>query len=461
MLRAIPALLVAILATGCPVQERCEPGARMRDGVCRLVSDSGADGGLDLRDAGTDGGDIDDGGGGDAGPSCDGGTICTGSCVDTMSDPMHCGACGETCAARVPCVDGACADGVVQLALGAGSSCARRAGGRVLCWGDNAHGQLGDGTTTVSAAPRPVSDLTDAIDISCGSRHCCAVRATGGISCWGHNERGQLADGTLESPRTSPVPAGGITGAIDVAAGFEHTCAVLGTGDVRCWGRGDEGQIGDEMMEVGRSVFSPTAVAISDATAIAAGDHFNCVVHEAGHMSCWGIDAGAFGDGLAVGQPYPRPVGRAGADQLAAGSDHTCTLTDGSIACSGAGNRGQLGDAMTMSTVMPVDVGGITDAVVIAAGGFVSCAVMASGDAACWGDNYYGQIGDGSEVTNRSSPSMVVGLVDAVSIATGGQHSCGVRRNGGVKCWGPNFYGELGNGTVEPSRTPVDVLSLP
>lgn len=147
---------------------------------------------------------------------------------------------------------------------------------------------------------------------------------------------------------------------------------------------------------------------------------------------------------------------------LAAGGDHTCALTvSGSVECWGGNSSGQLGDGSTTNRLTPVDVVGLASGVrAIAAGYYHTCALTISGGVKCWGDNTYGQIGDGT-TTNRLVPVDVSGLTSGVqAIAAGGTHTCAVTTSGGVKCWGRNWDGQLGDGTTTSCTTPVDVSGL-
>jgi alpha-tubulin suppressor-like RCC1 family protein len=133
----------------------------------------------------------------------------------------------------------------VQVGAGLGYTCALSASGEVRCWGDNAYGQLGDGTGAPSLTPVLVSGLTDAVQLACGFYHACAVRRSGQVACWGSDFHGMLGDGRPFTIGFAPVTVSGLTDALQVACGYWHTCAVRRSGAVTCWGDNGGGQIGD------------------------------------------------------------------------------------------------------------------------------------------------------------------------------------------------------------------------
>lgn len=174
-----------------------------------------------------------------------------------------------------------------QLAAGAAHTCARTDAGAVLCWGRNTEGQLGDDDRASRANPKPVVGLGDAAELVAGGNHACARRSSGGAVCWGNNDHGQLGDGkTGVFAQRTPVAVQGLQGALELAAGAEHTCARVQGGKALCWGSGRKGQLGEGG---GASRPRPGPVAgLSGATDLALGAAHACALLDNGNVTCWG-----------------------------------------------------------------------------------------------------------------------------------------------------------------------------
>ncbi len=384
--------------------------------------------------------------------------VCDDGNAGTVSDYCAAGSCVGGCRVGVDCPSNG------PVVAGEHHTCALRPDGTVRCWGAGAWGLLGDGVGFVSRiAPVTVVGLTGVVKLAAGAHHTCAVLSNGTVRCWGYNAEGQLGDGTSGSGAYSatPVAVAGITDAVDLVAGESHTCAVLSNGTARCWGKNDFGQLGD-----GTTDDHPTPVAVvglANVRQIDAGNHFNCATLTDGTLRCWGASThGQLGEGTtAVVNPTPVAVpGLTGVLQVAAGAVHTCALLSGGTArCWGNNTWGYLGDGTTNASTAPVAVVGLTGARQLSANEGHTCAVLGDGTARCWGDNRDGELGDGT-LTPRSSPVAVSGLTDARHVAAGRLHTCATRANGAVHCWGQNSSMQLGDGTTLARRTPVAVVSL-
>jgi alpha-tubulin suppressor-like RCC1 family protein len=328
-------------------------------------------------------------------------------------------------------------------------ACGLLADDRVACWGDNLDGDLGNGTTNHSAEPVVVSGLTDAVALgSSWTAETCALRPNGRVSCWGRGDQGDLGNGTMNES-TVPVDVANLSDAVSVSVGPSHVCALRATGEVACWGHGSVGELGDGL---DTTTSLPVAVAgLDDAIAVASGGpSTSCAIRANGQIVCWGYGVGAT-PVLAATIPDARAI--------ALGYLQRCVLrASGAVSCWGGGTSGELGDGAFSDSATPVDVSGLTDAVAIAAGYQHVCAVRATGNVVCWGANGFGQLGTG-DLAPSGTPRAVAGVGDAVGVSTGIFHTCVARRTGAITCFGANAEGQLGVGDTLSSLVPVAVAT--
>lgn len=344
-------------------------------------------------------------------------------------------------------------------------------------WGLNLSGQLGVGselgpeeclqnafpcsTTAVEVGRLGVTAMAG------GEEHSLAVLSDGTVRSWGNNESGQLGDGhsPLEQNESdAPVTVSGLGGVTAVAAGAEHSLALLSTGEVVAWGNDESGQLGNTL-STERHPYSDVPVfvhesraAIKNVTAIAAGEEHSLALLSSGGVRAWGNnESGQLGNGNQRSTREAIAVSHlTEATAIAAGEEHSLALLkNGTVVAWGGNSYGQLGDGTTGGpescrygpcSKKPVGVVGLSGVAAIAAGGDHSLALLNNGTVMAWGENTYGELGNGT-TTMSDVPVAVKGLTGVVAIAAGEEHSLALLSNGTVMAWGDNAEGELGDGT--------------
>ena len=334
---------------------------------------------------------------------------------------------------------------VTSISAGSvGHACASKSDGSAWCWGHNLYGQLGDGLTHQTCTPNDidcsyvpvrVAGLSDVTSVSAGGLHSCALVADGTVWCWGNNTDGQLGDTTTQD-RPAPVQVAGLSNVDHLSAGNSHACAVGRDGTAWCWGSNKCGQLGDGVQDhlntCSSSDCSPTPVQVtglSGADSISAANWTTCAVKNDSTAWCWGAnDCGQLGDGL---------------------GHQDCNLPD----CS-----------LDERSYAPVQVVSLSDVEAVSAGWRHNCALKSDSTAWCWGANDSGQLGDGTR-TMATSPVQVAGLSNAVSISVGTDltsgtgHTTATGNDATAWGWGDNFFGQLGDGSCSFAgrATPVQV----
>ena len=389
---------------------------------------------------------------------------------------------GSATSSQIPVPVSGLSSGVVAIATAASSTCALTTSGGVECWGSNAQGQLGNGSTTDSSTPVPVTGLGSGVAaITVGAGHACAVTTLGAVNCWGLNASGQLGNNSLTNSSVPVVVNGFTGGAIAVAAGANHTCALTTSGAVRCWGSNAAGQVGN-----GSTTNTQIPVLVSGLSSgiasIAAGNSRSCALTLAGGVQCWGGDSAAGGPLPQSSTPAAVSGLASGITSIALGGSHICAVTaSGGVQCVGRNNLGQLGNNSTTDSLAPVTPIGLgSNAASVVAGTDDSCALTTFGEVECWGGNSAGQLGNNS-TTQSSVPVWVATLASRVkvdspavagltaTVAPSYQFTCALTEAGGVWCWGtnssafaggPTNHGQLGDNSTADSTVPVPVSGL-
>jgi alpha-tubulin suppressor-like RCC1 family protein len=289
------------------------------------------------------------------------------------------------------------------------------------------------------SSARAIEGLANVVEVASGHDHVCARREDGAVFCFGENAWGQLGDGTL-SARATPVRVQDLPRATSIAAGFGKSCAAVEDGRVMCWGAQESDP--HQLLVDAKPANRPVGIdGVQSASKVVLGGFHGCALSNEGAVMCFGANYfGQLGDGTTVASV--QAVAAKNVDQaidVAAGTHHTCALLrDGTVWCWGADIAGQLGAPATMngSRAIAAKIEGIFDAKAIAAGGDHTCAIE-DGIARCWGWNDLGQVAAGAATVVRAP---VVATVDAVAaIAASDTHTCAMGAEGGVTtltCWG-------------------------
>jgi alpha-tubulin suppressor-like RCC1 family protein len=334
--------------------------------------------------------------------------------------------------------DGVLADPLIApvTKLSQGSSaehkCAVLRTGKVLCWGANEYGQLGLGTTsTQEFVPLTVTGVTDAVDVAVGEDHTCILRAGGAVQCMGRNDHGQLGDGTA-TDRSTPVDVlnsagtGPLTGVTSISLGENFTCATVNNSAL-CWGRdaGLSGWNGSEDVLVTRTL-PLTVSGVSDVADVATGIGTACALTNAGKVQCWGYSGdGQMGTGAASSTPISVPV----------------TMKD------------------------PTGAAELTGVTALRMGPDFTCVIVSAGHQLCTGYNYYQTLGNGTDTDSILPVTTTVtgtaaALANVVQSAPGQYHGCALTAGGTVHCTGTGYNGALGIGLDYPEGTATRVVTV-
>lgn len=346
-----------------------------------------------------------------------------------------------------------------KIVTGRHHTCAVRADGTAYCWGLNNNGQLGNGTTTNSSTPVPVSGGHQFVHITMGENFSCGLRTDGNVYCWGINASLELGNGTASS--SIPLLVTGGHKFVQIDSGYWHTCGLRTDGNAYCWGENLSNQLGRTP-----ATNSGVPVAVTGGhkfVQVSGGNTHSCGLKADGNAYCWGGNAyGQIGD--ATTATRTSPVAVSGGHQfrsVTASSLYSCGLrTDGAAYCWGVNDTGQIGDGTLTDRTTPTPVGGEHRFSSIQTGLEHACGLRSDSVILCWGRNDYGQVGDNTTIRRPNPTVALAGTGWAYLSAKMGHQTCGIQSNGAIYCWGWNYNGQIGDGTTVNKIIPTSVTNI-
>lgn len=340
------------------------------------------------------------------------------------------------------------------------------------------------------APPSDAAIACTAKAVAASGGHTCALHTDGHVSCWGHNvehEAGVREDLCTANNRQfqcvpSPLLVPGVTEATALGLADRTSCAIR-TDGVVCWGRNQDGELGNPF----GNLANPRPMSdLGVVEALGGGERHVCTLESGGRIRCAGFNS--FGEvGNDTQLPVTPPVELTiSAEHLASGYQHNCAVVQGGVYCWGRNEHGQVFDMPRYPILAPQPVPGVTGATHVAVGVLHSCALLSDATAMCWGDNDAGQLGVGDQLARTGPTALALGGIDqltggvghacalaggtvycwgselgyplvptivplagaATQITSGSYHACALLDDGSVWCWGSNWYGQLGDGTV-------------
>jgi alpha-tubulin suppressor-like RCC1 family protein len=350
-------------------------------------------------------------------------------------------------------------------------------------WGYNASGQLGDNSTAISRAPVAVQGLSGVTAVTAGGEYSMALLSNGKVMVWGNNHEGQFGNGTTTGSRV-PVSPPLLSGVTAIAAGREHSLALLSNGTVLAWGSNEAGQLGTANKAT-KSALPAMVKGLTGVKAIAAGSEHSLALLSNGTVMSWGANTeGQLGDGRTTNTNAPVAIqGLSGVSAIAAGGEHSLALlSNGTVMSWGSNGNRQLGvpavkkktggggpeeeeefeETEIEHSTRPVPVQALSGVSAISAGAVHSLALLGNGTVMAWGSNQNDQLGNGGGGGADNIPSPVIGLSGVAAIASAGtaQHNLALLSSGTVVSWGYDADGQLGNGLNVNDPTPVMVSGL-
>ncbi|MBO9667036.1 MAG: hypothetical protein J7501_09505 [Bdellovibrio sp.] len=336
-----------------------------------------------------------------------------------------------------------------KLSIGRKHSCAVMSDNSLRCWGLNAYGQIGDGTSMFRSEGVTIASGTSFKAVSVGNEHSCAIATNGDLYCWGRNANGQVGNNGAGVDKNTPQLIDSGVAYQMVSSGENHSCGLTTTNKIRCWGQGMYGALGNG----GTSNLNvPTEIdAAVDYKFVSVGAKSSCAITSTDKLRCWGHNAvNELGDGTTTNALAPIDIDATNDyATVAIGSGHGCGVTlTGAMRCWGYNGTGAIGDGTTTARTTPVTVNSgttytavaVTDDQNIGGGRTTTCAVLSTGAVQCWGSNVNGQLANSTLTQSTSAVNVDAGTTYS-SIFVTGHRACGVTTGtagGALKCWG-NF----------------------
>ncbi|MCC7541014.1 MAG: hypothetical protein IT379_32645, partial [Deltaproteobacteria bacterium] len=333
---------------------------------------------------------------------------------------------------------------VLSIAVDERDTCVLDTMGDVRCWGG-----VGERGSAPVLPPARVPLEEPAVQVSSRGGHSCAIGTSGGVWCWGYS---LAAEDPIDARfDREPSRVADLDDAVTVSVGYTHACAATAAGTVRCWGLSNGANLGVERFGIQAGAREVSGLTEVLDVAVSAGT--SCALLASGAVSCWGRTySGELGDETTVARHTPAEVpGVAGGVAIAAGYSHFCVLlASGRVTCWGGWYEGRL-----------TEIEGLADAIEISAGSGHTCALRSSGAIACWGERTGQRLGDGIPDA-REGPVTALGIADAVQVTAGDHYTCALHESGRASCWGLNLFGEVGTSPADSSEVvaPLVVAGL-
>jgi alpha-tubulin suppressor-like RCC1 family protein len=348
------------------------------------------------------------------------------------------------------------------LAVGRNHACALLKDRTVQCWGANSQGQLGNNTEISSSQPVSVIGVEDATGVYAGYDTSCAILDDDSVKCWGDNNSDMLiVDG--QSEYLTAITVEGLVGNNGFSINQGNICQVRPDQTLSCAGGNRDGQLGNGTFDENDGF--EAVISINNAINIVIAREHACALIDGGTVKCWGDN----GNGqLGIGSNDPRSIAVPtdvtevdSATALALGDDHTCALLENkSVQCWGDNFNGQIGNGSTNDEIFsPQTVSGINSAIAIAANRDTTCAILEDKSTQCWGNNANGQLGNRDSALLASNiPVVTQDIINATQIELGEEFACALINNNGnfaIQCWGDNAEGQIGTKSFDSIAAPT------